>query len=387
MTDLGNRLDALATEATREVTLLPLDLAMHARRRHLRRVRAGIAAAGCAALAAAGISYWPSGNHHPVRVATAPGSTAPPAAPAVSVNNGIWDKLVGPVRQRTAELTTHPVSAVGVATTARAAQEALGSATLTENPSTPVYLVVATGQFTCSGSCFNITGHPSQGTVLGLVFDQTSLSITAMSLTSKPVDLSKLGAVHQLDMAPPPTPSAPAGAECTSADLNAAPVKAMPSPETVTHTMVLQPAPNLQRLSPPDATPKFTAAQAWATLTNNGLDRPTATGRVQLLLGDLYSQTPATIQNYSWPPTSSNPDTNAQPVYTHTLVWALYSQHQAVVGTGGGALAGPPIRQGGSSTTTATTTPRPACFFESTVSYIDAATGKALFSETFPPNQ
>lgn len=157
----------------------------------------------------------------------------------------------------------------------------------------------------------------------------------------------------------------------------------MPSPETITHTIVLQPAPDLQRLSPPDTTPNFTAAQAWATLTNNGLDKPAATGKVQLLLGDLYSQTPATIQNYSWPPTSSNPDTNALPVYTHTLVWALYSQHQPVVGTGGGTLAGPPTEPGHSSTTA----PQPACFFESTVSYIDATTGKALFSETFPPNQ
>ena len=383
MTDLGDRLDTLATEATRGVTLLPLDLAAHARRRHHRRVRAGIAAAVCAALAAAGISYWPSGSHHDVRVATAPGTTAPPAAPAASVNNGIWEKLVGPVRQRTAELTTQPVSAAGVATTARAAQEALGSA-LAENPSTPVYLVVATGHFACSGSCFNIAGHPPQGTVLGLVFDQTSLSITAMSLSTKPVDLSRLGPVHQLDMAPP-TPSPPAGAECTSADLNAPHVKAMPSPETVTQTMALQPAPNLQRLSPPDATPKITAAQAWATLT--GLDRPTATGKVQLLLGVLYSQTPATIQNYNWPPTSSNPDTNAQPTYTHTLVWALYSQHQPVVGTGGGTLAGPPTGPGHPSTTTATTIPVPACFFESTVSYIDATTGKPLFSETFPPDQ
>lgn len=387
MTDLGDRLDAFAAEATRGVTLLPIDLAAHSRRRHLHRVRTGAVAAACAALAAAGISYWPSGNHRPVRVATAPADTAPLAAPTVTENDGIWAKLVGPVRQQTDQLTNQPVTAAGVATAARDAQQALGSSALTESPSTPVYLVVATGQFTCTTTCFNLSGHPSHGTVLGLVFDKTNLSITAMSLSNKPVDLSKLGAVHQLDMAPPPTATAPPGPECTSADLNAAPVKTMPSPETVTQTMVIQPAPNLQRLSPPDATPNITSAQAWATLTNNGLDRPTATGKVQLLLGDLYSQTPATIQNYTWPPTSSNPDTNARPIYTHTLVWALYSQHQAVVGTGGGSLAGPPTRQGGEPTPTATTIPGPACFFESTVSYIDATTGKALFSETFPPNQ
>lgn len=387
MTDLGDRLDALAAEATGGVTLLPMDLAAHARRRRLRRVRAGVVAAACAVLAGAVASYWPSGSHRPVQVATAPGATAPVAAPTVSEDNGIWDKLVGPVRQQTAQLTNQPVTALGVATTARDAEQALGSASVAEKPLTPVYLVVATGQFVCTSSCFRVTGHPSHGTVLGLVFDKASLSITAMSLTNKPVDLSKLGAVHQLDLAPPPAPTAPSGPECTSADLNAAPLKTMPQPETVSRTMDIQPAPNLQRLSPPDATPKITAAQAWATLTNNGPVRPTAIGKVQLLLGDLYSQNPATIQNYTWPPTSSNPDTNAQPIYTHTLVWAVYSQHQAVVGSGGGSLARPPAQQGGAPTTTATTTPRPICSFESTASYIDATTGHALFSETFPPNQ
>jgi hypothetical protein len=180
-----------------------------------------------------------------------------------------------------------------------------------------------------------------------------------------------------------PSPSTsvyvPSASGCTAADLDAPPMRTMPDPTIVGQSLVLQPRPDLQELSPPDSQASITAAQAWTTLMING-DEPLATGAVQLLLGDLYAYTPASIQNYVWPPTSSNPDTDIKPDYTHTLVWALYSQDQpARPGGGGGGGGGPPL-----SGTTVATVGGPPCFFYTAISIVDATTGKLLFSEGLP---
>ena len=75
MSDLGNRLDTLAGEATRGVTLLPIDLAAHVRRRRSRRVRVAATLAACTAVAAVAIVTWPTSGHE-VKVTTASPTTA-----------------------------------------------------------------------------------------------------------------------------------------------------------------------------------------------------------------------------------------------------------------------------------------------------------------------
>jgi hypothetical protein len=373
----------LAGEATRAVTLLPIDLAAHVRQRQRRRLRAGALVTACVGVAAVAVGYWPT-NAHPVQVTTASATTASaPAEPPVAASDatGVWATIAAEVRSTVREFTDPPLTAVGVATTLKDAEEALGTpAPAGEPSSTPVYLVIATGQFTCSSECVNVNGQPSHGTVLGVLIDQAALYITSVSLTTKPIDISRLGTIHQLDLSPAPTLKVPTGPACTDSDLQARQIKTMPTPAVVTRTLVLQPKPNLEQLSPPDTAAKITASQAWAAMISNGVELPVATGPVQILLGDLYSQTPATIQNYTWPPTSNNPDTNTQPIYTHTLVWAIYSQHQPEVTSGGPYIAPSPGM-------TTTTVPHPPCFFESAVTYIDATTGQGLSSENFPPNQ
>jgi hypothetical protein len=131
----------------------------------------------------------------------------------------------------------------------------------------------------------------------------------------------------------------------------------MPRPIVVTTTLVLVPGPNLERLSAPDSNAAITAAEAWAALTSHALYAYRGTGPLQLLLGDLYAQTPARI--------------GSGPIYTHTLVWALYGQHEPIFPIGG------PIRPAGAAVTP------PPCFFGTTVSYVDATTGQPLFTESF----
>ena len=131
----------------------------------------------------------------------------------------------------------------------------------------------------------------------------------------------------------------------------------MPHPVVVTTPLVLVPAPNLERLSAPDSKTTITAAQAWAALTRSAFYADRGTGSVELLLGDLYAQTPARI--------------TSGPIYTHTLVWALYGQHEPIFPICG------PVRPAGAAVTT------PPCFFGSTVSYVDATTGQPLFTESF----
>jgi hypothetical protein len=86
------------------------------------------------------------------------------------------------------------------------------------------------------------------------------------------------------------------------------------------------------------------------------------------------------IQNYSWPPTSDHPDTEATPDYTHTLVWVVLGTDQAGVPSGGSSVAAGP--DSGPSTTS-TTVAEPLCFLKTTVTYVDADTGSLISSETF----
>jgi hypothetical protein len=160
---------------------------------------------------------------------------------------------------------------------------------------------------------------------------------------------------------------------CTQSDMDAPPISTMPTPETVNATMTLDSG--NETLTPPDTPPAVTAEEAWKKLVSNGFG-PRASGSVRILLADLAAKTPATIQNYVWPPTSDHPDTQSTPIYTHTLVWVIVATDQAGEPSGGGTVAAPP----GSSTTTV---PRPLCYLSTAVSYVDAQSGKLLVSETF----
>lgn len=79
MTELSDRLDRLARQATEGVELLPPDLMLRARRRH--RTRVGLGGAGAAALAAVGsvLGLVTTSSHHPtvVNVGTSPTTSSP----------------------------------------------------------------------------------------------------------------------------------------------------------------------------------------------------------------------------------------------------------------------------------------------------------------------
>jgi hypothetical protein len=146
-------------------------------------------------------------------------------------------------------------------------------------------------------------------------------------------------------------------AGCTKADLTAPSRRTMPLPQVVVEPLIVHPAPDIQRLSPPDLLPRVSAAQAWSVMGRNGWPDPTTAGPAQVLLGDLYAATPATI----WA------DQTSHPIYTHTLVWAIYAAHQPEPPTVPPQAADPP------------------CYFESTVFYVDAVTGRPLEAELFAP--
>lgn len=144
---------------------------------------------------------------------------------------------------------------------------------------------------------------------------------------------------------------------CTRRDLSAPSMRTMPLPQIVAEPLVVHPGPDVQRLSPPNLLPRVSAAEAWSVMSRNGWPDPTTAGPVQVLLGDLYSATPATI----WA------DQTAHPIYTHTLVWAIYAAHQPERPRDPASAADPP------------------CYFESTVFYVDAVSGRPLEAELFAP--
>jgi hypothetical protein len=146
---------------------------------------------------------------------------------------------------------------------------------------------------------------------------------------------------------------------CTRADLARPHRLDMPIPEAVAKTLLVRPAPDVEQLSPPQNDPQVSAAEAWSAALRDGFGDPSSSGSAQILLGQLYAATPAIVQ----------PDHTSRPVYTHTLVWAVFSSHQPE-----------PVARGSSPSVGG-----PPCYFESTMLYIDAATGHALVGEVFPP--
>jgi hypothetical protein len=158
---------------------------------------------------------------------------------------------------------------------------------------------------------------------------------------------------------------------CTEADLNAPPIKVMPAPKTVKSLMILDDG--NETLSPPYKSPSVAAAQGWAKVVGSGFG-PRASGPASLLLAELSAKTPATIQNYTWPPTSDHPDTLSTPTYTRTLVWAVIATDQAEVGLGGAS----PAASGPAATVT-----RPPCSLGTAITYVDADTGAFLVAENF----
>lgn len=191
--------------------------------------------------------------------------------------------------------------------------------------------------------------------------------------------MTTTSSTHTISAVPPtiPSPASATTRACTQADLEAPPMTVMPAVETLTSPMTLDSG--NESLSPPDSQPKVKAAQAWSKVTASGFG-PRQSGKARLLLADLDAKTPATIQNYSWPPTSDHPDTQATPDYTQVLVWVVLSTDQADVGSGGGSAA---AGSDSGPSSTSTTVAEPLCFLETAVTYVDADTGSLISSETF----
>jgi hypothetical protein len=151
-------------------------------------------------------------------------------------------------------------------------------------------------------------------------------------------------------------PAGPSGA-CTRADLDSPPITAMPIPEMVAAPVVVRPAPETEQLSPPSGTPRVSAGRAWSKMLSNGFARVTAAGSVRLVLADLYSADPVVAPPHGRP----------RPLFDHVLVWAIYGVHQPEV----------PAQPPGAGD--------PPCYFESTVFYVDATSGRSLAAEVFVP--
>ncbi len=186
-----------------------------------------------------------------------------------------------------------------------------------------------------------------------------ALGLTVISLAAGVAAIfsvvSGSGGLSTEIIAGPPGPApGPAVEGCTAADLAKPALLTMPAPQVVTSPVTIRPGPDVERLTPPDAAPAVSASRAWSVMERERKATPTTAGFAQVLLGDLYAATPALVV----------PDRPARPVYTHTLVWAIYGRHQPE----------PPSSRSAAP-----------CYFESTVFYVDAITGRPLVAEVFPP--
>lgn len=187
---------------------------------------------------------------------------------------------------------------------------------------------------------------------VGLSVISIAVGVAALMVTtgwSLPVDRE---VIHRQQA---PGSSAPADG-CRTADLAKPAVTTMPAPVVVTAPVTIRPGPDLERLSPPDGSPAVAASRAWELLLRDRAVAPSTAGSTEVLLGDLYAATPAVL----------TPGRPARPVFDHTLVWAIYGRHQPERPSAGEAADAP-------------------CYFESTVFYVDARTGRALVAEVFPP--
>lgn len=144
---------------------------------------------------------------------------------------------------------------------------------------------------------------------------------------------------------------------CSQADLGNSGTAPMPTPSRVSARRVI----NQVTLDPPAATdhPTISAAQAWA----NPLIAKPVVGTYELVLTRLSAPLPA----------RPGADGRLVPEYQNVLVWVVIADHVPAVPIGPG-----PPRPG------ATTIPRPPCFFEDAMTWIDARTGQLLISSTFP---
>jgi len=201
MVGLAERLDALARESTAAVELLPHELAVRARRRHrIRALGGSLAVAACAVAGSLYAITSSAGSSKVVRVATPPSVTSA-TTPAPS-SAGVWVELAAIARQQAAQFgDPSPGSAEAVATDIVSFEQATGtegSSSMSFNRK--VYFLLVTGHFTCGPSCYNVSANTPTGTVLSLAVDQATLAITATALSSQPVELSRLGQVHRLDL-------------------------------------------------------------------------------------------------------------------------------------------------------------------------------------------
>ncbi len=144
---------------------------------------------------------------------------------------------------------------------------------------------------------------------------------------------------------------------CSQADLGNPGTARMPRPSRVSTTRVV----NQVTLGPPLATdrPTISPAQAW---DNPQIGKPVA-GTYELLLTRLSAPLPAT----------PGADGHLVPKYQNIFVWVVIAHHVPVAPIG----PGPPAPG-------ATTVPRPPCFFEDAMTWVDARTGQLLIGSTFP---
>jgi outer membrane protein assembly factor BamB len=99
-----------------------------------------------------------------------------------------------------------PTRARVVATSSHAAESLLTAGSHHGQPSTPAYLVCASGTFDASGISVPPSAHPRHGaaTTLCLVVLRHGLRVTELSLGQRYPDLRELGAVEQVALAPAP---------------------------------------------------------------------------------------------------------------------------------------------------------------------------------------
>jgi hypothetical protein len=394
---LKDRLESLASQATAGIDPPPLDK----RRRQHRLRRVGVTAALVVACIAASV-YFLAAQNSPrgLLVHTAGNSQSSitglaPAGPDTSTDlpAGTLEKVAAVVRSIVIQdsLAARPATAQVVQTTIASAERALGYSSR-DNGSAPAFVAVTQGMFECETNCLTGPGPTGPGTYLTVVVDWTGPLTTKILANNEPFDLAALGRSQLLDISSAPLPTEP-GPACTKTDLSAPADTTMPQPTTLTAPLTIEPGIDLIQLSPPKVTPAVTAQQAWNKMEPPPNTLSVQNGPVQLILGYLYSATPAQIQNYVWPPTASNPDTASKPIYTHTLVWALFAQHQAVsAGGGSGPRLGPgPVLPSTANTiptaTSPTTVATPVCTFETIYSFVDATTGQLILDGDLTPGQ
>jgi hypothetical protein len=283
MTDLAERLDDLAREATAPVAFADFPAAARTRRRRKRLTGVTAAVAAVAVVVALILAVNGSAPKETVQIATPTTLRTP-----VGGMPAVWVKVAIAAEHAAIEYgDSSPTSAVGVMTDSASAAERTTLNPL-GGPYTEVYLVVLKGQFSCGvgTSCADITSPVEP--YLIYVLDADSFSTFEATPAAVPPDLTGLGTVYPVAVTSGPSRpnTSTASSGCPASVLDAPIVSSEPTPTDVTTPITFgQYAPALE---PPTGTPVVTAAAAWAIATNHGLGPFQASGPVKLVLGDSH---------------------------------------------------------------------------------------------------